>query len=223
MRADRLSSLLPVAAVIAVASLLLLGCGDEDDAASTATPSSSTSSTSPSSSSPSSSSTSTSTPTSTSTTSTTEALVVVEIDETSFININDMTPVRGFFVGNLLGDLDATLAVAENPDGGIWPAGSIVQLVPQEAMVKREAGFSPETNDWEFFELLPDAEGTKINVRGGAEAVNQFGGSCADCHSFAEPQFDFICEQTNGCEPLPLTRELIESIQAGDPRPRTTG
>jgi hypothetical protein len=149
------------------------------------------------------------------------AIVPVEITESSFVNLADMTPVRGFFVDNLLGDLTATVAVAENEDGGVYPAGSVVQLFPGEAMVKREAGFSPATGDWEFFELVPSAEGTIIRVRGGAEAVNQFGGSCADCHAQAEPQYDFICEQTHGCEPLPIGRDLIELAQNTDPRPRS--
>lgn len=200
--------------MFAVATVLLLGCGDDstteggDAANSTTVPVETSSST-----------TSTTAP---ATTSTTAEPVVVEIDESSFGNINDMTAVRGFFVDNILGDLDATLAVANNPEGGVYPPGSVVQLFPGEAMVKREAGFSPATGDWEFFELVPSAEGTVIRVRGGAEAVNQFGGSCADCHSFAEPQFDFICEQTHGCEPLPIGPEVFAGLQASDPRPRAT-
>lgn len=210
MRLPRTGSLLAPSATVVIAAVLLLGCGGDgvDDAAEapvTSRPSTTTSSTS----------------TSTSTTSTTTTTISpVEISEASFRNINDMTPVRGFFVDNLLGDLDATLAVAENPEGGIYPVGSLVQLFPVEAMVKREPGFSPATNDWEFFELTVSAEGTSINVRGGAEVINQFGLSCADCHQMAEPQFDFICEQTHGCEPLPIGRDFIDAAQATDPRPR---
>jgi hypothetical protein len=54
---------------------------------------------------------------------------------------------------------------------------------------------------------------------GGAEVINRFGGSCADCHSLAEPQFDFVCEADHGCEPLPIDDAVIESVQAADPRP----
>lgn len=194
--------------MIAIAAVLLLGCGDDAGDAAPAQPSSTTTSVS------------TSLPPELSTTTTTEAPPPVEITEESFINLLDMTPVRGFFVDNLVGDLDATVAVAESPEGGSYPAGSVVQLFPGEAMVKREVGFSPETNDWEFFELVPSSEGTTIRVRGGVEAVNQFGGSCATCHAEAESQFDFICEQTNGCEPLSIGRDLIELAQNTDPRPR---
>jgi len=144
----------------------------------------------------------------------------VEITEDSFRNVNDMTAVRGFFVHHLLRDLDATVAVAESSTGGVYPVGSLVQLFPGEAMVKREPGFSPLTRDWEFFELDVSAEGTTIRVRGGAEVINRFGGSCADCHAMADSQWDFICEQGRGCDPLPIERAAIEALQDGDPRPR---
>jgi len=131
-----------------------------------------------------------------------------------------MSPVRGFFVDNLAGDLAATLAVAESTDGGTYPVGSLLQLVPGEAMVKRAPGFSPATNDWEFFELDVSEQGTEIRVRGGDEVVNRFGGSCASCHAAADTQFDLVCEDDHGCEPLPISRTVIETIQASDPRPR---
>lgn len=142
------------------------------------------------------------------------------VDADSFVALADMAPVRGFFVDNLLGDLAATIAVAGSPTGGVYPVGSVVQLIPGEVMVKREAGFSPTTKDWEFFELDVDANGSTIRVRGGDEVVNRFGGSCASCHEFAEPEWDFICEQDHGCEPLPFDRDTIEAIQDADPRPR---
>jgi hypothetical protein len=146
----------------------------------------------------------------------------VVIDAASFKALADMTPVRGFFVDNLVGDLDSTIAVALSAVGGVYPIGSVVQLIPGEAMVKREPGFSPTTKDWEFFELDVDATGSTIRVRGGDEVVNRFGGSCATCHALAEPQWDFVCEQDHGCEPLPIDRATIETIQQSDPRPRAT-
>lgn len=144
------------------------------------------------------------------------------MEPTDFVNIHDMTPVRGFFIDNKLGHLDEAVAVAEDTEGGgPFPVGTIIQLVPQEAMVKRAPGFDPDSNDWEFFALDVTAEGTTIKTRGGAEVVNQFGGgSCADCHSLARPEFDFICEDDHGCEPLPIGDDVIKSIQDADPRPR---
>ena len=75
------------------------------------------------------------------------------IDAQSFRCIREMTPVRHFYVDNVLGNVSGTLAAANAPGGAIYPPGSVIQLVPTEAMVKREAGFSPATGDWEFFEL----------------------------------------------------------------------
>jgi len=118
------------------------------------------------------------------------------------------------------GDLQATLEVANSPDGGTYPVGTLIQLVPQEAMVKRAPGFSPAANDWEFFELSASEQGTEISVRGGVEVVNRFGGSCAGCHAQADPEWDLVCERDHGCDPLPIGRATIEALQENDPRPR---
>ncbi len=140
------------------------------------------------------------------------------IDEATFGCIRDMTPVRGFFVDNLRGDLDATLAVANSETGGTYPPGSLVQLVPTEAMVKRAPGFNPATRDWEFFELDVSADGTAIRARGFADVVNRFDGNCFACHVKARPEWDMICEQDHGCDPIPLTPVLVRAIQKTDPR-----
>src|SRR5205085_4752964 len=116
-----------------------------------------------------------------------------------FRNLHTMTKVRGFFVDNRLGHLPEALRIASSPTGGTYPVGTILQLVPQEAMVKRRPGFSPATHDWEFFSLQTTAGGTEVVRRGGAEVVNQFGGSCAGCHSAADTRFDMVCEHDHGC------------------------
>jgi hypothetical protein len=155
---------------------------------------------------------------------TTTAAEDVEVEATDFTALADMTPVRGFFVNNLLGQLDEAVAVAEDPDGGVYPVGTVIQLIPQEAMVKRAEGFSPDTNDWEFFTLEPTPAGTTIVSRGGAEVINRFSGtSCSGCHSAAEPQFDMVCEDTHGCAPLGVPESVITAIQQSDPRPRQAG
>ena len=142
----------------------------------------------------------------------------VEVSAETFGCIRDMAPVRGFYVANLLGDLDATLAVANSADGGVYPPGSVVQLVPGEAMVKHAAGVSPATKDWEFFELDASPEGTVIRKRGYADVVNRFGGNCFACHAQAEAKWDMICETGHGCDPIPLTRDLLVLLQKTDPR-----
>ncbi len=139
------------------------------------------------------------------------------IDDKTFTCIRDMTPVRDFFVGNLQGNLDGTLAVS-NAGTGTYPAGSVIQLVPTEVMVKREEGFSPVTRDWEFIELQVSDQGTKIAKRGTVDVVNRFGGNCFACHVKANPGRDLVCEQGNGCDPIPLTRDMIKGIQNTDPR-----
>jgi len=140
------------------------------------------------------------------------------IDDNTFKCLEEMTAVRHFFVDNLLGELDATVAVAESTEGGTYPPGSIVQLVPTEVMVKHRPGWNAATRDWEFFELDVSAEGSSIRNRGFADVVNRFGGNCFACHIKAEPKFDLICEQGHGCDPIPITREVIAGIQAEDPR-----
>lgn len=144
-----------------------------------------------------------------------------EAQPADFVNLHDMTAVRGFFVDNRRGHLAEALAVANDPAGGRYPVGTIVQLIPGEAMVKRRAGFDPRTNDWEFFSLDPSAAGTSILRRGGAEVVNGFNGaSCSECHRRAEARFDFVCEKAHGCDPLGIPDSVFLTLQAGDPRPR---
>ena len=108
--------------------------------------------------------------------------------------------------------------MANSPTGGIYPPGTVIQLIPTEAMVKREQGWAPETNDWEFFALEVDADGTSIAARGTTEVVNAFNGNCFDCHAKAAPQWDLVCEDSHGCDPLPIGDDIIESLQDADPR-----
>ncbi len=144
----------------------------------------------------------------------------IAIDNDTFDCITAMTAVRGFFVDNLLGDLDATVAAASAENGAVYPTGSVVQLVPSEVMVKQTPGTSPATNDWEFFELQVSDAGSEIVARGFTDVVNRFGGNCFGCHVKAEPQWDLICETGHGCDPLPIARNVIDGIQQSDPRCR---
>lgn len=140
------------------------------------------------------------------------------IDGSSFRCIRQMTPVRHFYVDNLLGQIDATLAAANSTTGAVYPVGSVVQLVPTEAMVKREKGFNPATGDWEFFDLDVSAAGTKVLTRGFAEVNNRFGKNCFTCHVPAREPWDFICESGHGCEPIPIDHAMTGALQRSDPR-----
>jgi len=142
----------------------------------------------------------------------------IAVTEDTFKCLAEMTPVRGFFVDNLLGDLDGTLKVANSISGGKYPPGTVIQLVPTEVMIKHKPGFNSLTNDWEFFELTVSDAGSKIKVRGATEVVNRFGGNCFGCHIRAKPEFDLVCEKDHGCAPLSITTEQIVAIQKADPR-----
>lgn len=98
-----------------------------------------------------------------------------------------------------------------------YPVGTILQLVPFEAMVKHPREMFPKTNGWEFFALDVSAAGTKIRDRG-SNVVNLLQGvTCLSCHEPAS-RFDFVCEKRHGCAPIPLDDEKIREVQAADPR-----
>jgi hypothetical protein len=134
--------------------------------------------------------------------------------------ILNWTKVDTYYITNKRGYLAEALAVANSPTGGTFPPGTIIQLFPPEAMVKRAPGWNPMTNDWEFFFLVVSETGTVIATRGAEQTVNRFGGNCFECHSKAAPQWDLICGETHGCDPLPdfVDDEFIEALQQADPR-----
>ena len=146
------------------------------------------------------------------------ASAVITIDEESFSCIREMTPVRHFYVDNLLGDIEGTLAAANSPEGAVYPIGSVVQLVPTEVMVKREPGTFMATGDWEFFELEVNESGSTIAKRGFVDVVNRFDSNCFACHSPAKEKWDFICESGHGCEPIPINHKMTGALQRSDPR-----
>ena len=141
----------------------------------------------------------------------------VKVDNNSFKCITDMTPVRHFYVDNLLGNVQATVVVATIGKGD-YPEGSVLQLMPNEIMIKQQQGFNPETRDWEFFYIDVDKDGSKIFARGFADVNNRLGMNCFACHSQAKPEFDLVCEQDHGCAPIPVTRAMFGALQRTDPR-----
>lgn len=109
------------------------------------------------------------------------------------------------------GRLRKALRIAERdlPDKR-YPVGTILQLFPFEAMVKRGGRFNPEGDGWEFFRLSVTPAGTKILARGGAEVVN-IAGSCQSCHALAR-SYDFVCEG-HAVATLGLSEETIRALQ----------
>jgi hypothetical protein len=139
------------------------------------------------------------------------------IGDKSFKCITEMTHVRHFYVDNLAGNLDGTIKVAQT-GMGVYPVGSVLQLVPNEVMVKREKGFNAATRDWEFFDLNLTPDGSTIRVRGFQEVNNRFGGNCFTCHVKAHAEFDLVCDNNHGCDPIPITRAMSGALQRTDPR-----
>jgi len=145
------------------------------------------------------------------------------VTDKSFRCISEMTHVRHFYVDNFAGNLKGTVKVAQSSTGADYPFGSVLQLVPTEVMVKREKGFNPVTHDWEFFELDVSADGSKIRTRGFAEVSNRFGGNCFGCHIKARPEWDLVCDNSHGCDPIPITRAISGALQRTDPRCKNQG
>src|ERR1700729_3775647 len=141
----------------------------------------------------------------------------LSISDKSFKCITQMTHVRHFYVDNLAGNLDGTVKVAQAATGN-YPVGSVLQLVPNEVMVKREQGFNATTRDWEFFDLNLAPDGSTIRVRGFQDVNNRFGGNCFTCHVKARAEFDLVCDNNHGCDPIPITRAMSGALQRTDPR-----
>jgi hypothetical protein len=147
----------------------------------------------------------------------------IKVSASDFACISQMTPVRGFFVGNIEGDLAASLKVARAPKGAEYPVGTLIQLIPTEAMVKQPAGTRPATRDWEFFELEVSKSGSRIARRGFEDLAGSDGANCFGCHSLARPDWAMICESEHGCAPIPETRAMFEALQRTDPRCKNAG
>ncbi|MEO8048410.1 MAG: cytochrome P460 family protein [Nitrospirota bacterium] len=98
-----------------------------------------------------------------------------------------------------------------------YPVGTILQLIPFEAMVKHPREKFSNTNGWEFFHLDVSKEGTKIADRGEQVVNRSQGVTCLSCHQPAA-RFDFVCEKGHGCAPIPFDDQKIAEIQKADLR-----
>ncbi len=102
-----------------------------------------------------------------------------------------------------------------NVEGKPYPVGTVLQMVPNEAMVKHEVSAYPNSGGWEFLIFDVSAEETKITGRGDS-AANPLG-TCLSCHTGAA-KFDYVCSKGHGCPPVPVTDEQIIAMQGQDPR-----
>jgi len=141
----------------------------------------------------------------------------VAITEKSFSCMHVGTKIRKTYIRNAdPAKLKEAVRIYENKVEGVeYPAGTIIQMVPNEAMVKHAKKDFPNTNGWEFFAFEVSAEGTKIASRGDT-ASNRLG-TCLSCHGGAV-KFDYVCDKGQGCPAIPVTDEQIIAIQGKDPR-----
>ena len=141
-----------------------------------------------------------------------------EAQASDFECLRNWEQVGTFRITNRLGHLDEAVALARNQERGKqYPVGTILQIFPGEAMVKRGPEFDPANNNWEYLELDVSAQGSSIRRRGRDDVVNRFNGNCFNCHAAAR-EFDFICGDNHGCIALPIADELILLSQELDPR-----
>ncbi|HEY1100351.1 MAG TPA: hypothetical protein VGF99_15540 [Myxococcota bacterium] len=105
-------------------------------------------------------------------------------------------------IWNVLGHQQQAVDFATGGDIGTYPVGTVLQLFPGEASVKRGKGFSPATGDWEFFLLDTESGETVIRERGTTE-ISNVGGTCLKCHGGANA-YDYACFSNDGCGDLPF-------------------
>jgi hypothetical protein len=143
----------------------------------------------------------------------------VVISEKSFGCLLEMPKVRNTRIQNPDPDKlkEAIRIFRDSVPDKEYPAGTILQLIPTEAMVKHDRATFPNTNGWEFFALQVSAAGTTIQDRGEKVLNTSLKKPCLGCHSPAA-KFDLVCEKGHGCAPIPVTDQQIATIQAADPR-----
>src|SRR5271163_3991130 len=143
----------------------------------------------------------------------------VVVTEKTFGCVLDMTKVRNTRIRNPDPEKlkEAVRIFRDSVPDKEYPTGTILQLIPGEAMVKHDLAAFPNTNGWEFFALKVSADGTAIQDRGDKVINASLKKPCLGCHSPAA-KFDFVCEKGHGCAPIPITDQQIAARQAADPR-----
>ena len=134
----------------------------------------------------------------------------VTVSETSFTCIRDGHKIRNTYIRHSDPEKlkEAMRIFRDSIPDKEYPVGTIMQLVPFEAMVKHPREKFPKTNGWEFFALDISEAGTKIRDRGENVVNLSQGVTCLSCHAPAA-RFDFVCEKGHGCAPIPLDRKSV--------------
>ena len=141
------------------------------------------------------------------------------VTEKSFGCLADQPKVRNTRIGNPDPEKlkEAIRIFRDSVPDTEYPTGTVLQLIPTEAMVKHERAAFPQTDGWEFFALQVSADGTKIQDRGDKVLNTSLKKPCLSCHAPAA-KFDFVCEKGHGCAAIPVTDQQIAAIQSADPR-----
>ena len=138
----------------------------------------------------------------------------IAVSEQTFSCILDWPKVRATYIKNADPEKlkEAMRIFRDNVSDTEYPVGTILQLIPTEAMVKHPRGTFAKTNDWEFFALDVSAAGTKITDRGenvlevfdmaGSAAGVMIGDhprgvTCLSCHQ-GGAKYDLVCEKGHG-------------------------
>src|SRR3989442_13224581 len=143
----------------------------------------------------------------------------VTVSEKSFGCIRDGTKIRNTYIKHADPEkLKEAMRIFKNsvPDRE-YPVGTILQLVPFEAMVKHPREMFPNSNGWEFFALEVSEAGTQIRDRGDNVVNLLLGAPCLTCHQPAA-RFDFVCEKGHACAPIPFDDQKISELRGADLR-----
>src|SRR5438445_13702311 len=119
----------------------------------------------------------------------------VTVSEKSFTCIRDGHKIRNTYIRNADPEkLKEAVRIFKNsvPEKE-YPVGTILQLVPYEAMVKHRREKFPKTNGWEFFGWQASEAGTKIRDRGPNVVNLSLRAPCLSCHQPAT-RIDGLCD-----------------------------
>ena len=143
----------------------------------------------------------------------------IVVSEQTFSCILDWPKIRNTHITNADPDKlkEAIRIFRDSVANTEYPVGTILQLIPSEAMVKHPRGTFAKTNGWEFFSLDVSTAETRISERGDNVVNHSQGVTCLSCHEPAA-QYDFVCEKGHGCAPIPLDDQQIAQMQGADPR-----
>src|SRR6202000_2183168 len=116
------------------------------------------------------------------------------ITEKSFGCVLDLPKVRNTRIRNPDPEklTEAIRIFRDSVPGKEYPKGTILQLIPTEAMVKHDHAAFPNTHGWGFFAPKVSARGTTIVDRGDKVLNTSVKKACLECHS-PGAKFDFVC------------------------------